>query len=211
MHMKNKPCRNPARAHAARSVAQRRLHTRLLSLRRATSRRASTPRQGEDHQSPYLETLASMPADFLLQRQEPPPYVYEPIYYFFYGTLMKPEILKDVLGLDTEPVLRNAKIYGYELTHWGQYRALVDGKPGQVVMGRAYIVRSVEEEYKLAYYETDAYTLAPCQIYLDGEEEGRSGKVFIYAGDSQALKNGRFDRALWQRRMGKRLPPQWGK
>ncbi|KAK4031607.1 hypothetical protein C8A01DRAFT_41943 [Parachaetomium inaequale] len=64
---------------------------------------------------------------------------------------MRPDILKGVLGLEADVILRDAKVYGYELTNWGQYKALFDGETGSTVTGCAYLVQSVEEEYKLAY------------------------------------------------------------
>lgn len=176
---------------------------------------ARPPQPAVPRRSHHLDKLASMPDDSLLQRPQSPLYEYKPIYYFFYGTLMNPDILRGVLGLKSEPVLRSAKIYGYELANWAQYKALIDSKPGTVVTGRAYMVQSVEEEYKLAYYETNAYTLASCAIYFtdgsDGkEDEGPTyGKTFRYAGDAQALKQGRFDWVLWETQMGSRLPPKW--
>jgi hypothetical protein len=156
-----------------------------------------------------------MPDNYLSQRPKPPSFVYEPVYYFFYGTLMKPRILKDVLGLEAEPALRAARVSGYELTNWGQYKALVEGAPGTEVTGGAYLVESADHEYKLAYYETNAYMLAPCKIYFtdgpEAEEDKSStpGKTFLYAGDAAALKAGRFDRVLWEMQMGRRLPPGW--
>ncbi len=159
-----------------------------------------------------------MPANYLSERQEEPqPYKYEPTWYFFYGSLTKPDILKGVLGLQTEPVLRPAKVYGYELTNWGQYKALIDGKPGTALAGLAYMVESVEHEYRLATYETGAYTLKPCSVYFTDGPGGREddtpteGKTFMYAGDAVALKEGRFDRLLWELQMGSRLPPGWGR
>jgi hypothetical protein len=164
--------------------------------------------------SAYLEKLASMPESYLLERPKPQPYVFQPIYYIFYGTLMKPDILKGVLDLETDVVLRDAKVYGYELTNWGQYKALIDGETGSTVTGRAYLVQSVQHEFKLAHYETNAYELASCNIYFtddSGREEDEPvfGKTFRYAGDAQALKEGRFDRTLWEMLMGARLPPKW--
>jgi hypothetical protein len=156
-----------------------------------------------------------MPAHSLLERSELRPHVYEPVYFFFYGTLTKPKMLQDVLGLAAEPVLRDAKTYGFALAHWGQYKALIDGEPGATVTGRAYMVQSAEEEHKLAHYETTAYKVAPCSMYFTdgpgGEEDGEPtlGKTFRYAGDGQALREGRFDRTLWELQMGKRLPPAW--
>ncbi|KAM0248443.1 hypothetical protein ACHAP5_003386 [Fusarium lateritium] len=141
------------------------------------------------------------------------PHHYEPLYYFFYGTLAKPDMLKQVLDLPHDPKLRHAKITGYSLSSWGQYKALVDGRTGEEVLGCAYQVQSPEHEYKLAYYETNAYELAPCLIHFtDGNEPQQVvGRTFMYAGDAQALKDGRFDAKLWELQMGTRLPPGWGK
>ncbi|OTA55982.1 hypothetical protein K449DRAFT_387745 [Hypoxylon sp. EC38] len=139
------------------------------------------------------------------------PRKYTPMTYFFYGTLMQPEILKRVLDLDHEPIMRPAKIIGYSLTKWGDYNALIDGESGQEVAGMAYEVKSPEHEYKLAYYETNAYELAPCLIdFTDGKQPDQViGSTFKYAGDAVALKEGRFDRKLWEFRMGSRLPEKW--
>ncbi|KAI0006947.1 hypothetical protein F4779DRAFT_620117 [Xylariaceae sp. FL0662B] len=123
----------------------------------------------------------------------------------------KPETLKHVLDIDQEPVLRPAKIVGYALSSWGQYPALIDGDTGTEVSGYAYEVQTPEHENKLAYYETNAYKLHPCQIDFSDEKEPRElyGKTFMYAGDAEALKNGRFDRRLWESQMGFRLPDSW--
>lgn len=43
---------------------------------------------------------------------------FEPVYYFFYGTLREPDIPGDVLGLESDPTTRPATIYGYELANW---------------------------------------------------------------------------------------------
>lgn len=165
--------------------------------------------------SPYLEKLASMPENYVFRIPEAPPYVYEPIYYFFYGTLTNPDVLKKVLGLEADPVLRSAKIIGYDLTNWGQYKALTDGEPGAVVTGYAYIVQSVDEELRLAYYETNAYELTPCEINFtdnpEKEEDRRPviGHTFKYAGDTQASMQRGFNLTLWEMYMGTRLPPGW--
>jgi hypothetical protein len=141
---------------------------------------------------------------------DPPAPLFEPVYYFFYGTLTKPDVLKGVLSLTSEPLLLPAKIYGYELANWGQYRTLVDGNPGAEVVGCASLVQSAEHESRLAYYETNAYAVAACKIhFLDGGLDPVEGRTFKYAGDAEALKAGRFDRTLWERQMGQRLPSRW--
>ncbi|KXX74295.1 hypothetical protein MMYC01_208558 [Madurella mycetomatis] len=71
------------------------------------------------------------------------------------------------------------------------------------------MVRSVDEEHKLAYYETNAYRLVPCRIHFtDWEGDPVVGRVFIYAGNAWALKQGRFDRSLWELQMGVQFPPK---
>ncbi|KAI0888577.1 uncharacterized protein GGS22DRAFT_184156 [Annulohypoxylon maeteangense] len=136
---------------------------------------------------------------------------YTPTVYFFYGTLTRPDILKRILDLDHDPVMRPAKIIGYSLAKWGDYKALIDGETGEEVAGTAYEVRSSEHAYKLAYYETNAYEVMPCLIdYTDGQEPIQSsGSTFKYAGDAAALKEGRFDKKLWEFRMGSKLPEKW--
>jgi hypothetical protein len=114
------------------------------------------------------------------------------------------------LGLHSDPVLLPAKIFGYELANWGQYRTLVDGNPGAEIAGCAYLVQSAEDESRLVYYETNAYIVAPCKIhFLDGSQQPVEGRTFKYAGNAEALKAGRFDRVLWERQMGQRLPSRW--
>ncbi|GAW20489.1 hypothetical protein ANO14919_099950 [Xylariales sp. No.14919] len=135
----------------------------------------------------------------------------KPMWYFFYGTLTGPEILKHILDLREKLLLRPAKIISYELSSWGQYRALINSKPGAEVSGFAYEVQTIEHEFKLARYETNAYKLHPCQIiFTDGREPREiSGNTFMYAGDAAALQAGRFDRVLWELQMGTRLPAKW--
>ncbi|KAA8644933.1 hypothetical protein EYZ11_009259 [Aspergillus tanneri] len=158
--------------------------------------------------SPFYAMLKSAPQDYLLQQDErhefPPDY---PVYYFFYGTLSAPSQLKRIIDLPDEPKLRKAEIFGYTIAKWGDYPALINGRQGQVVTGYAYLVRSKEEAQKLSYYETNAYTVADCWIYFRDEEEPKEvgGKVFMYAGDAQALLEQRFDRKLWRMQMGGKL------
>ena len=159
--------------------------------------------------SPYEVMLESAPSDHLTNlegptQELPPEY---PVAYFFYGTLKSPETLKRILDLHEEPKLLEAQIIGYELGKWGDYPALIDGQPGQVVPGYAYIVGSEADAQKLAYYETNAYKVAPCRIFIVDNDEPTevSGKTFMYAGDANALLEQRFDRKLWELQMGLRF------
>ncbi|KAH7015721.1 hypothetical protein EDB80DRAFT_708584 [Ilyonectria destructans] len=128
----------------------------------------------EQSLSPYLEKPASVPCDghwHPIEATKSTVHDREPIYYFFYGTLMCPVILKGVLDTDADPELREAKVVNYPLASCGQYRALINGEPGEEVLGCAVEVQSPEYEFKLAYYEGNAYKLAPCLIHFgDGKE-----------------------------------------
>ncbi|KAG8157277.1 hypothetical protein KVR01_012985 [Diaporthe batatas] len=164
--------------------------------------------------SEYLKSLASMPADYLTRPVEVEPILkqpYKPVYYFFYGTLTQPKILSHILDLKQPPVLRPAKVVGYTLTNWGQYRALIDGKPGEEVTGYAYLVGSIDDELKLAKYETNAYEPVDCRIQFTDNRtpENLYGMTFKYAGDAESLKAGKFDRKLWELQMGTRLSEKW--
>lgn len=134
------------------------------------------------------------------------------VYYFFYGTLTEPKILSHILDLKQPPILRTAKLIGYALTHWGQYSALINGKSDEELIGYAYLVESINDELKLARYETNAYEQVSCIIrFTDDQDPAQeSGMTFKYAGDDEALKAGRFDRKLWELQMGRRLPKKWG-
>ena len=61
-------------------------------------------------------------------------------YCFFYGALKDPVRLAAVLHLPDgqAPYLRPAKLVGYHIMLWGQYPALLDGPPGNEVLGVAY-------------------------------------------------------------------------
>ena len=96
---------------------------------------------------------------------------------------------------------------GYAREMWGQYQAIVDGPTGAIVEGVAYEVQSDADAQKLAAYETNAYRTASCTINFGSEYECIAarkvqGLTFMYAGDPEGLKEGRWDRKLWMLNMG---------
>jgi gamma-glutamylcyclotransferase (GGCT)/AIG2-like uncharacterized protein YtfP len=117
-----------------------------------------------------------------------------PTIYFFYGTLMKPEVLKHVLGAKEEPTLKPARIPGYSLASWGQYLALVGGNPGDEVKDYAFGVTSVEDERKFEQYETSAYKVKSCWIYFTSVPTKNAkevwGKTFVYCKYYQTQASG---------------------
>lgn len=125
--------------------------------------------------------------------------------YFFYGTLMDPQLLSEILSLSATPILRPAKIVGYSLKLWGQYPALVDGETGETVEGMVYHVEEPKHAERLAEYETNAYRPAPCLInVMDGEQSSEiRGTTFKYIGNPIDISDGTFDLNAWLKRMNR--------
>lgn len=113
-------------------------------------------------------------------------------------------MLREILGLQSEPNLRPAYILGYACKLWGQYPALVYS-PGLTVEGLVYHVQTVEHGEKLAAYETKNYKARRCRIhYLDNEDPQEDlGYTFMFAGDERDLSEEEFDLKVWLKRMGR--------
>lgn len=119
-------------------------------------------------------------------------------WYFFYGSLMDPKQLQQVLGRREPPRdLRPAEIIGYNIRMWGPYPVLLDGPPGNVVKGVAYEIEGGEYKDKLARYETANYREHNCMIQFSAEESV-IGITFQWAGDESDLRDGSFDLKDWQ-------------
>lgn len=124
-------------------------------------------------------------------------------WYFFYGSLMDPQQLRQVLGLREPPRdFRPAEIVGYHVRMWGPYPVLLDGPPGNVVKGVAYEIEGGEHKDKLARYETSYYREHNCIIQFSADENVM-GTTFEWAGDESELREGTFDLKDWQ--MGRLL------
>lgn len=129
--------------------------------------------------APMLGRDATMPQFRLKSEVEVPRPGQEefPVRYFFYGTLGNEEVLRRLLReLDGEDVvyeLKDAYVVGGRLAMWnGKYKALLDA-PGskEELHGGAFWVRSKEHEDVLRSYETDAYQVVRCRVFVQGEGE----------------------------------------
>lgn len=78
-------------------------------------------------------------------------YAYVPKPFFFYGILMDPLRLQEVLQLSATPVLKPAEVNSYKIMLWGQYPALIDGPINSCVSGMGYVVET-EEQHKMPEY-----------------------------------------------------------
>jgi gamma-glutamylcyclotransferase (GGCT)/AIG2-like uncharacterized protein YtfP len=124
----------------------------------------------------------------------PPPTVW-----FFYGSLMDPSTLQSVLSLAERPKLRPANLPGYHLKMWGQYPALIDGRPLLTVPGMVFEAgehneRSKDVLAKLQTYEGENYKCRLCSVeYVGQEGVDVRATTFQWIGDTTELKAGSFD------------------
>ena len=108
-----------------------------------------------------------------------------PVWYFFYGTLADPAGLSEQFGVPIESLseMKPATISGGTVKTWsGKYRALVDGPSSATVDGVAYELQSPEQEQSLRVYETSAYEIVRCVIFMEGAEQGVEGCTFRFIG-----------------------------
>lgn len=126
-----------------------------------------------------------------------PPYTYMPKPFFFYGTLMDPQQLQEVLQLPAPPVLQPARVKSYKIILWGQYPALVDAPINSYVDGMAYFVETEEQQKMLEHYETDVYRVAGARIMT--EENRVFGRTFMWAGDPAELTEGTWSLEEWKK------------
>ncbi len=119
-----------------------------------------------------------------------------PKQYFFYGSLMEPKMLVNLLGLTADPELRTALVVGYKTMMWGPFPALIH-KSGESVMGVVYSVQSAEGEANLQRYESTNYAPTSCEMeFEDGTRT--SGSTFLWVGDQNDLEEGEYDFEAWQ-------------
>ena len=159
--------------------------------------------------SPFIRKLQSAPRGYGFETSTPlgPIDTFAPRCgpFFFYGTLMDPQLLSEILSLPKLPTLRPAKLKGYSLKLWGQYPALIGGKTAEVVEGMLYHVEEPKHAERLAEYETSAYRPAPCIIdVMDGEHSTEIiGTTFKYIGNPLDISDGTFDLNTWLKRMNR--------
>ncbi|KAI0146042.1 hypothetical protein F4776DRAFT_609137 [Hypoxylon sp. NC0597] len=118
---------------------------------------------------------------------------FEPFYFFFYGSLQVPRILRDVCDLGgPEPEMKGASIKDWETKIWGVYPALVP-KAGNVVKGMYWKCEKPDYVGRLCWYESGAYRMEHCTITTDEGEVIENGRTFVSTLDPSKLKEGTFD------------------
>ena len=84
---------------------------------------------GQENQRPFSVMarkflMASEGVPIRVPDPNDPCYAFRKEPHFFYGTLMDAATLAKVLGRPDQPVLRPAKVIGYQCMMWGPYPAL---------------------------------------------------------------------------------------
>ncbi|OAA64360.1 AIG2-like protein [Niveomyces insectorum RCEF 264] len=126
---------------------------------------------------------------------------FEPCTFFFYGTLMDPEVLMVVAMLRDLPEMAEAWVDGFEMKLWsGIYPTLLPKEGAQDrIVGCAWRATTMAQCLRLQKYETSAYEPAECDIHLASGDTVR-GMTFQWArdGKSKELCDGQFSLKHWQ-------------
>lgn len=112
-----------------------------------------------------------------------------PVWYFFYGRLLEPELLQRQLNLPSPPTYRPARVRRARMCNWhGKYNAVVGGQEDDVVDGGSFLVEHTEQEEILQFFETDMYEVVRCQNeMMDERGETLPGFVFRFCGSESEL------------------------
>ncbi|KAF5599051.1 hypothetical protein FPANT_3655 [Fusarium pseudoanthophilum] len=106
-----------------------------------------------------------------------------PVWYFFYGTLTDASFLSKLFGPDYQAQYQAATIRGGTLTTWGRYYALVDDPShNNLILGKAVLIETREQEDRLRAYETSAYEVVRCSIEI-GSDMRVDGLTFRFITD----------------------------
>ncbi|KAJ5698419.1 hypothetical protein N7462_000424 [Penicillium macrosclerotiorum] len=129
---------------------------------------------------------------------------FERQYCFFYGTLMDPETLSQVLRTsDSLPIMSRARVIGYDIKLWVPYPDLIDGKPLQLVDDMVFEILSKTQLDRLVSYETDKYQFQPCLIDILNHDNSVistvDGVTFMWNGQQGELQEGKFDLKQWKK------------
>ncbi|KAK7964454.1 hypothetical protein PG996_007849 [Apiospora saccharicola] len=139
------------------------------------------------------------------------PTTFRPRHFFFYGTLMDPEVYQTVTKSPEAPAMRKGRITGFRMKMWGIYPTLVQVVPGSSagpeaetdtrITGTYCMVDSHVHLDNLQYYETTKYKPVDCTIMTEEGEELTNCATFGWAGDpdSAELEDGVFDFERYQK------------
>ncbi|RAH59706.1 hypothetical protein BO85DRAFT_248510 [Aspergillus piperis CBS 112811] len=150
----------------------------------------------QQQSTPFPSATSETTSDRSASNTQHDPPLFQPHYFFFYGSLSDPSFLAKVLNRQDKPAVRPAMITEHGMRMWGEFPALLDGCPEKPIYGVGYKVRSQVEEDSLAEYETDMYRKKGCVIeFRDGSKV--PGVTFVWNADPGLLKEEGFDMKDW--------------
>src|SRR3546814_19249386 len=97
--------------------------------------------------------------------------------YFFFGTLMDPDVLRLVLGRPvTRGALAPARLHGYRRMRIlrARFPVLVAAPPAAVA-GLVFNAAGPQEAARILFFEDYAYDLAPCRPRSEEQLVGKEG------------------------------------
>ncbi|KAI0191132.1 hypothetical protein EV127DRAFT_480502 [Xylaria flabelliformis] len=126
--------------------------------------------------------------------------IFEPFYFFFYGSLQILDVLQSVCEIEDENSIflrKDASIVGWEYKMWGPFPALVPAAEGHVE-GTLWLCEKPEHVAKLSTYETSAYCMAYCDVFVPSADESyteviRNARTFVNNQTPDELTDGYFD------------------
>ncbi|KAI1417709.1 hypothetical protein F5Y13DRAFT_185041 [Hypoxylon sp. FL1857] len=149
-----------------------------------------------------LSKLAKRVTNGLMGLDAHPSVTFEPFYFFFYGSLQLPRVVKAVCQMNLsgpDPELKAGTIKGWETMMWSIYPALLP-KAGNVVKGLYWKCENPFHVFKLRNYEGQAYRMEFCEITTDQGEVIENGRVFVSTMDKTELNEGIFDLEEYSKR-----------
>jgi hypothetical protein len=118
-------------------------------------------------------------------------------WYFFYGTLKDPELLRELLELTQTPRLTPARIHGYNVKYFGVYPATVRADvadlaqpgmfaPSVFLDGAAWFVPTAEAAWSLRQHEDKHYKDTAVEIEFK-DKPGVLGRMFEWNAEAKLL------------------------
>lgn len=129
---------------------------------------------------------------------------FRPRHFFFYGSLMDPEVFQTITKSAEAPVMRKGSITGFKMKMWGIYPVLVpetEAGTDTKITGTWCMVDSHMRFLDLQEYETVKYTPLDCTIVTEDGTELKDSATFGWAGnpDNNELEDGVFNFERYQK------------
>ncbi|PLB42165.1 uncharacterized protein BDW47DRAFT_97975 [Aspergillus candidus] len=107
-------------------------------------------------------------------------------WFFFYGPMTGPAVLKQLLNRSQMSALPHAMIFGHKILHWGDLPVAIQMGAENAVGGVVCKIVSQDELDWLEGYMTRIFQVDGCMAWLDNHSQV-SGFVFVWDGEMSLL------------------------